>query len=113
MLTRGCRIFTTNKKPDAFMNTSYLQSCCRVIEEKMEYPTDELIAYLIRTQQLSQSISMTLAFRNNSLPLSMMIKSFQEQIGQLRASIPESVKKHGQFPRPISTSLLTSKAPDS
>ncbi|KAI7778152.1 hypothetical protein LA080_002578 [Diaporthe eres] len=87
-------IFTTNKKPDAFMNTSYLESCCRVIEEKMEYPTDELIAYLIRTQQLSQSISMTLAFRNTSLPLSMMIKSFQEQIGQLRASIPESVKKH-------------------
>lgn len=78
------------------MNTSYLEYCCRVIEEKMEYPTDELIAYLIRTQQLSQSISMTLAFRNNSLPLSMIIKSFQEQIAQLRASVPESVKKHGQ-----------------
>ncbi|KAJ0107627.1 hypothetical protein J7T55_007818 [Diaporthe amygdali] len=87
-------IFTTNKKPDAFMNTSYLESCCRVIEEKMEYPTDELIAYLIRTQQLSQSISMTLAFRNTSLPLSMIIKSFREQIGQLRASIPDTVKKH-------------------
>ncbi|POS71250.1 hypothetical protein DHEL01_v210357 [Diaporthe helianthi] len=87
-------IFTTNKKPDAFMNTSYLESCCRVIEEKMEYPTDEFIAYLIRTQQLSQSISMTLAFRNASLPLTMIIKGFQEQIAQLRASIPESVKKH-------------------
>ncbi|KAG8165697.1 hypothetical protein KVR01_004249 [Diaporthe batatas] len=87
-------IFTTNKKPDAFMNTTYLESCCRVIEEKMEYPTDEFIVYLTRTQQLSQSISMTLAFRNASLPLSMIIKSFQEQIAQLRASIPESVKKH-------------------
>jgi hypothetical protein len=92
-----CRIFTTNKKPDAFMNTSYLESCCQVIEEKMEYPTDEFIAYLIRTQQLSQSISMTLAFRNTSLPLSMIIKSFQEKIAQLRASVPESVlRKHGQ-----------------
>lgn len=79
------------------MNTSYLESCCRVIEEKMEYPTDELIAFLIRTQRLSQSISMTLAFRNTSLPLSMIIKSFQEQVGQLRASIPERVKKHSQF----------------
>lgn len=88
-------IFTTNKKPDAFMNTSYLESCCQVIEEKMEYPTDEFIAYLIRTQQLSQSISMTLAFRNTSLPLSMIIKSFQEKIAQLRASVPESVlRKH-------------------
>lgn len=90
------------------MNTSYLEYCCRVIEEKMEYPTDELIAYLIRTQQLSQSISMTLAFRNNSLPLSMIIKSFQEQIAQLRASVPESVKKHGQSqkistPPPVSS----------
>lgn len=78
------------------MNTSYLESCCRVIEEKMEYPTDELIAYLIRTQQLSQSISMTLAFRNTRLPLSMIIKSFREQIGQLRASIPDTVKKHSE-----------------
>ena len=78
------------------MNTSYLDSCCRVIEEKMEYPTDEFIAYLIRTQQLSQSISMTLAFRNTSLPLSMIIKSFEEQIGQLQASVPDRVKKHGQ-----------------
>ncbi|KAI3395280.1 hypothetical protein diail_1478 [Diaporthe ilicicola] len=77
-----------------YLVTIYLESCCRVIEEKMEYPTDELIAFLIRTQQLSQSISMTLAFRNTSLPLSMIIKSFQEQIGQLRASIPERAKKH-------------------
>lgn len=90
------------------MNTSYLEWCCRVIEEKMEYPTDEFIAYLIRTQQLSQSISMTLAFRNTSLPLSMIIKSFQEQIGQLRASIPETVKKHGRS-CPLTTRPISSR----
>ncbi|KUI59835.1 hypothetical protein VP1G_07056 [Cytospora mali] len=87
-------VFTTNKKPDAFMNTSYLEACCRVLKEKMEYPTDELAVYLIRTQQLSQSISMTLAFRSTSLPLSIIVKGFREQIDQLRRSMPQSIKDY-------------------
>lgn len=80
-------IFTTNKKHDAFMNTSYLAHCCRILEEKMEYPTDQLAVFLVRTQQILQSISMTLAFRNNSLPLTIIVKSFQHEIDQLQASI--------------------------
>lgn len=85
-------IFTTNKKPDAFMNTSYLAHCCRILEEKMEYSTDNLAVALVRTQQLAQSISTTLAFRKNSLPLTIMITSFQHEIDQLRTTIPEALQ---------------------
>ncbi|KUI65676.1 Glycoprotein-N-acetylgalactosamine 3-beta-galactosyltransferase 1 [Cytospora mali] len=87
-------VFTTNKKPDAFMNTSYLEACCRALKEKMEYPTDEVAVYLIRTQQLSQSISMTLAFRSTSLPLSLIVKGFREQIDELRTSMPQNIKDY-------------------
>lgn len=91
-------VFTTNKKPDAFMNTTYLDHCCRILEEKMEYPTDQLVVLLVRTQQLSQSISMTLAFRNNrdSLPLPLIIQSFQHEIRQLRNKIPANFHESGQ-----------------
>lgn len=92
-------VFTTNKKPDAFMNTTYLDHCCRILEERMEYPTDQLVVLLVRTQQLSQSISMTLAFRNNkdSLPLSLLVQSFQHEIRQLRCTVPENLGDCGQF----------------
>lgn len=89
-------VFTTNKKPDAFMNTSYLEACCRVIGEKMECSTDEFLIYLVKIQQLAQSISMTLAFRNNSslqvdLPVTIIIKSFQQQLESFKNSVPISL----------------------
>lgn len=89
-------VFTTNKKPDAFMNTSYLEACCRVIGSKMECATDELLIYLVKIQQLAQSISMTLAFRNNSslqvdLPVTIIIKSFQQQLEAFKNSVPMSL----------------------
>lgn len=88
-------VFTTNKKHDAFMNTSYLSHCCQILEEKMEYPSDQLVVLLVRTQQISQSISMTLAFRNNSLPLTIIVKSFQHEIDQLRASVAAANQDDG------------------
>lgn len=91
-------VFTTNKKHDAFMNTSYLAHCCRILEEKMEYPGDQLVVLLVRTQQISQSISMTLAFCNNSLPLTIIVKSFQHEIDQLRASIAAADQHDGTSP---------------
>ncbi|OIW33841.1 hypothetical protein CONLIGDRAFT_570391 [Coniochaeta ligniaria NRRL 30616] len=94
-------IFTTNKKPDALMNTSYLEACCRILESRMEYQTDELLVWLIRAQQLSQSISLALTFRANTtlhqtsdLPMTLIIKSFQQQILTFRESLPPHIKSN-------------------
>lgn len=91
-------IFTTAKKPDAFMNTTYLDHCCRALEEQMEYPSDQLVVLMVRTQQIAQSISMTLAFRNNrdSLPLPLVVQSFQHQVRQLRNTVPENLRENCQ-----------------
>lgn len=96
-------LFTTNKKPDALMNTTYLDDCCRVLEDEMEYPTDQLLVLLVRTQHLSRSVSMTLAFRNpkDSLPLSIIVQSFQHEISQLRQTIPEYLNDCSQFLVPV------------
>ncbi|KAL6403938.1 hypothetical protein AUP68_13314 [Ilyonectria robusta] len=85
-------VFTANKRPDALMNTGLLETCCRVLQTTMQYPSDEYLVKLVRIQQLAQSISLTMAIDNISqhamkLPLTMMVQSFQEQLNQFSASL--------------------------
>ncbi|KAF7537185.1 hypothetical protein G7Z17_g12894 [Cylindrodendrum hubeiense] len=85
-------VFTANKRPDALMNTDSLETCCRVLEATMQYPSDEYIVKLVRIQQLAQSISLTMAIDNISrhamkLPLTMVVQSFQDQLDQFSASL--------------------------
>lgn len=85
------------------MNKSYLEACCGVLERNMEYPSDELLVSLVRTQYLAQSISLTFAFTSNSiltdLPLAMIVESFRQQIEALRASLPGDVRDNRALPR--------------
>ncbi|KAK2000926.1 hypothetical protein LX36DRAFT_571305 [Colletotrichum falcatum] len=90
-------VFTTNKRPDAFMNTAHLESCCRQIEEAGEYPSDELLVKLFKIQQLAQTISLTLgaestSFQSLQLPLTMVVQSFQQQLDIFKSSIPAHLK---------------------
>ncbi|AEO69304.1 uncharacterized protein THITE_2119556 [Thermothielavioides terrestris NRRL 8126] len=89
--------FTTNKRPDALMNTSYLAACCRALLKQMEYPTDELVVHLVRAQQLSQSISQGFAQRKASPtgdqpPQPSFIQSLRERIQAFRAALPPHIK---------------------
>ncbi|KAG6001769.1 hypothetical protein E4U21_003814 [Claviceps maximensis] len=85
-------VFTTNKKPDVLMNTNQLDRCLEVIEATMEYPSDEYLIQLVKIQLLTQTISITMAgngmARPMSLPLIMVIQSFQDQLDTFRASLP-------------------------
>ncbi len=89
-------MFTTNKKPDALMNTAYIEACCRVLENKKEYPTDEAAVWLVRGLQLAQSISMTPAIRMGmqtmDLPLPIVIKGFKQQLQAFRNSLPQHLR---------------------
>ncbi|GKT43841.1 uncharacterized protein ColSpa_04022 [Colletotrichum spaethianum] len=90
-------VFTTNKRPDAFMNTAHLESCCRQIEEAAEYPTDELLVQLFKIQQLAQTISLTLgaestSFQSLQLPLTIVVQSFQQQLDIFKTSLPAHLK---------------------
>ncbi|KAK1974346.1 hypothetical protein LZ30DRAFT_413218 [Colletotrichum cereale] len=90
-------VFTTNKRPDAFMNTAHLESCCRQIEEAAEHPSDELLVQLFKIQQLAQTISLTLgaestSFQSLQLPLTMVVQSFQQQLDIFKTSLPAHLK---------------------
>ncbi|KFG86121.1 putative tRNA processing endoribonuclease Trz1 [Metarhizium anisopliae] len=83
-------IFTTNKKTDVLMSTTQLDHCCKVIENSMEYPSDEYLIKLVKIQQLAQTISITVSsdgMAPMSLPLVMVVQSFQDQLDTFRASL--------------------------
>ena len=95
--------FTTNKKPDGMVSTPCLEACCDVLSRAKQYPTDELLVWLVRAQQLAQSISLSLADRNpgtvqcpNSLPLGLLVSGYQQQIHNFKASIPLRLRDNGK-----------------
>ncbi|TFB06095.1 hypothetical protein CCMA1212_002037 [Trichoderma ghanense] len=93
-------VFNTNKKADAFMNTSQLDAFCNLLSSPGEYPSDLYLAKLVRIQMLSQSISMAMTFDPAQpppmrLPLTMVVQDFQEQIEAYRASLPPHLADDG------------------
>ncbi|KAK4069946.1 uncharacterized protein Triagg1_6741 [Trichoderma aggressivum f. europaeum] len=95
-------VFNTNKKMDAFMNTSQLDTFCNMLTSPGEYPSDIYLAKLVKIQMLSQSISMAMTFdptqpQPMQLPLTMVIQTFQEQIDAYRASLPPHLVDNGKF----------------
>ncbi|KAK4157889.1 hypothetical protein C8A00DRAFT_11257 [Chaetomidium leptoderma] len=94
--------FTTNKRPDAFMNnmnTSYLATCCQALHGQKEYPTDELVVHLVRAQQLCQSISQGFAQRKavpeeKRLPQATFVQGLQERIQAFAAPLPPHIRTY-------------------
>jgi hypothetical protein len=104
------RTFTTNKRPDALMNnmnTSYLATCCRALHRRMEYPTDELVVHLVRTQQLSQSVSQAFArlkaVPNGNQPSpGALIQGLRERIQKFAAALPPHIRANRGCFQPLS-----------
>lgn len=75
------------------ISTAQLDNYCKVLETTKEYPSDEYLVKLVRIQQLTQTISLTMAFdpaapTAMSLPLPMVIESFKDQLDTFRVTLP-------------------------
>jgi hypothetical protein len=104
-------IFTTNKKHDSLMATPFLEACCQAIEERMEYPSDELLVAWCRAQQLLHAISVSAVIRNptigaSDMPLIMTIRSFQQQIDTFASSLRPHVRNEGNVVAHLSTAQM-------
>ena len=87
------------------MNTSYLDTCCSVLEAKMEYDSDMDLAQMVKIQKLAQSIAVTWDANSPSLPSThlppiMIIQAFQEQIDNFQANLPPHLKDDGKLRAP-------------
>lgn len=66
----------------------------------MEFPSDEYLIQLVKIQQLAQSIALTMspdAMAPMSLPLTMVVQSFQDQLDTYRASLPPHLIHNSKF----------------
>lgn len=93
--------FTTNKRVDVFMHTSYLESCCNVLETVRREPSDALLVQLVRVQQIAQAIALTVNVSPGQqlvqLPLMAVVQSFQGQLETLRQSLPPELTANGTY----------------
>ncbi|KAM0347101.1 hypothetical protein ACHAPU_005040 [Fusarium lateritium] len=112
-------VFTANKRPDALMNATHVDMCCRVLEATMQYALDEYLVKLVRIQQLAHSISIAMSPENlsqtiKSLPLTAVVQSFENQLQQYRNSLGPRLADNGMYlPIDIDYDLtLTIRVPD-
>lgn len=87
------------------MNTSYLDTCCNVLETNAEYETDLLLVHMVRIQKLAQSIAVTWDENSPSLPSmhlppTMIVQAFQEQIDSFQANLPPHIQNNCKFTAP-------------
>ncbi|EFX00747.1 thiamine biosynthetic bifunctional enzyme [Grosmannia clavigera kw1407] len=85
-------VATTNKKADTMMNSPYLDTCCQVLERRMEQPSDRFLVQLVRIQQLSQAIVVAFSLRNAGIQMdlstSFMVENLSQRIAQYKAQLP-------------------------
>ncbi|KAH0495045.1 hypothetical protein TgHK011_008618 [Trichoderma gracile] len=83
----------------------YLQECIRYLEEHPDYDTDISLVYLIRIQRLTERIA-ELNSREGaseelssvpSAPVSAYILAFQNELNQIRASMPKHLQEDKTF----------------
>ncbi|KAH8176223.1 hypothetical protein LIA77_04641 [Sarocladium implicatum] len=89
-------VATNNRSDTLMMSTRLLGSCCKAIRQAMEYPSDELLCYLVEGQQLSHSI--IVAMMDPPLehvpktPLIDRVRSLQHQIDSFQDSLPPQMR---------------------
>ncbi|EPE07288.1 trna processing endoribonuclease [Ophiostoma piceae UAMH 11346] len=88
---------TTNKRPDAMLNSAYLETCCQVLERNMEYQSDAYLLQLVRIQQLSQSISVAYSLRTDGMQMGVhsrhLYQDLRQQLEAFKAQLPEQYNR--------------------
>ncbi len=80
--------------------TRYSDECLRLLEEKKEYPTDELLVYLTRVQLIcnkgsSTTINDLFCDAEIGVPADFYVKTLKSQLDNVEQSIPPGLRSNG------------------
>jgi hypothetical protein len=85
-------------------HTKFIEQCCLSFAERGEYPTDELICYLVRAQELSRRVQDTFSYDDldntevrGERTTSIITKSLLSDLDNLQNSVPVSLRDHSRF----------------
>ncbi|KIN06912.1 hypothetical protein OIDMADRAFT_150163 [Oidiodendron maius Zn] len=92
--------------------TRYLDECLRLLEEKKEYPTDEVLVYLVRVQLICNKGSAltwnhVLGDTELGAPTDLYVKTLKSQLDSLECSIPQTLKSNVTLQLHILNTALT------
>jgi hypothetical protein len=108
MLTRSstlARVSMNFQRGEPMRYNSYLSDCIRYLQEHPEYESDISLVYLVRIQRLTERIaefnSEDRATEEISLvpsaPVSAYILAFQNELNQIRDSMPKHLQEDSQL----------------
>ncbi|KAK4188676.1 protein priB [Podospora australis] len=90
--------FTTNKNPDYMVESPCLSKCCQILRSRREYETDELLVYLVRTQQATQYVARSLKQHNTHQkeiqPLAALIEKLRRGLHTFKSTLPPDIKEN-------------------
>lgn len=82
--------------------TAYLEDCLTVLEETKEYPSDELLVYLVKAQLIRNKVAAVswgdtfpMGETGNRFPRDFYLQTFKTQFDHLKKAIPTSLKDNG------------------
>lgn len=82
--------------------TRYLDECLHLLEEKKDYPTDDLLVHLVRVQLIcNKASSLTwndaVGDAEAGILTDLYVKTLKSQLDNLVHSIPPELKSNGIF----------------
>jgi hypothetical protein len=82
--------------------TRYLDECLHFLEEKQEYPTDDLLVCLVRVQLICNKGSAltwndVLGDAEMGGPTDLYVKTLKTQLDNLERSLPRELKSNGMY----------------
>lgn len=79
------------------MASTYLDTCCNVLEERMDQPQDAILVKFVKIQQIAQSISLTQAMHRSGqklpVPLGQAIKTSQQQLSDFKNGLSSYIRE--------------------
>jgi hypothetical protein len=101
LLTYGIRCANYFQRIEIMRWTRYSDECLRLLEDKKEYPTDELLVYLTRVQLIcnkgsSTTINDLFCDADMGVPADFYVKTLKSQLDSIEQSIPPGLESNGK-----------------
>jgi hypothetical protein len=82
----------------------YMETCSKLLAERMEYPADEYLVFLVRGHRLIRNIQQSLPMEHleatwsMNTPVLMLTKSFAAEMQGFVETIPDWKRKNCKWP---------------
>lgn len=100
----GQSLAVAMRKPNNLKHTDYIETCCLLLSDTKETPSDILLLHFIRLQHLAEEISITFDYGGyqqlptlDAVRIEMLLKTFRQKLKQLEVALPSEAWHNGKL----------------